>query len=95
MKKGVLKNFAKFTKKYLCWRFFFENFIEKETLTQESFCLSVNLRNSSEQLFYRAPPATIYLLHLLLVFVLLCFQIITATEIFLLFSDTLQNLKSV
>ena len=92
MKKGVLKNFAKFTKKYLCWRFFFENFIEKETLTQESFCLSVNLRNSSEQLFYRAPPATIYLL---LVFVLLCFQIITATEIFLLFSDTLQNLKSV
>ena len=91
MKKGVLKNFAKFTKKYLCWRFFFENFIEKETLTQESFCLSVNLRNSSE-LFYRAPPATIYLL---LVFVLLCFQIITATEIFLLFSDTLQNLKSV
>ena len=38
MKKGVLKNFAKFTKKYLCWRFFFENFIEKETLAQESFC---------------------------------------------------------
>ena len=50
MKKGVLKNFAKFTGKHLCQSLFFNkadseacNFIKKETLTQVfscEFCVS-------------------------------------------------------
>ena len=39
-KKGVLKNFAKFTRKYLCQGLFFNNvnFIKKETLAQLLSC---------------------------------------------------------
>ena len=39
-KKGVLKNFAKFTGKYLCQGLFFNNvnFIKKETLAQLLSC---------------------------------------------------------
>ena len=40
IKKGVLKNFAKFTGKHLCQSLFFQacNFIKKETLAQVFFC---------------------------------------------------------
>ena len=37
VRKGVLRNFAKFTGKHLCQSLFF-NFIKKETLTQMFFC---------------------------------------------------------
>ena len=44
-KKGVLRNFAKLTRKHLCQRLFFNkvtalacNFIEKDTLTQVFSC---------------------------------------------------------
>ena len=43
LKKGVLKNFAKFTGKHLCKSLCFNkvadlNFVEKETLAQVFFC---------------------------------------------------------
>ena len=37
VRKGVLRNFAKFTGNHLCQSLFF-NFIKKETLTQVFFC---------------------------------------------------------
>ena len=37
-KKGVLRNFAKFTGKHLCQSLFFKNFFKKETLAQVFSC---------------------------------------------------------
>ena len=37
-KKGVLRNFAKFTGKHLCQSFLFCNFLKKETRAQEFSC---------------------------------------------------------
>ena len=55
MKKGVLKNFAKFTGKYLCQSIFFKacNFIKKEILAQMFPCeFCENFKNTS---CYRTP----------------------------------------
>ena len=58
-KKGVLKNFAKFTEKHLCQSLFFNknagatcNFIKKETLTQ---MFPVNFAKFLRTPFYRTP----------------------------------------
>ena len=60
-KKGVLRNFKKFTGKHLCQRLFFNkvaglalNFIKKESLTQVFSCEFGEI--SKNTLFYRTPP---------------------------------------
>ena len=55
---GVLKNFANFTGKHLCWSLFFTKLqaFRPATLLKIDSCTSVflwNLRNSEEQLFWR------------------------------------------
>ena len=60
-KKGVLRNFAKFTGKHLCQSLFFNNvaglkacnFIEKENLAQ---VFSMNFAKFLNTFFYRTPP---------------------------------------
>ena len=59
-KKGVLRNFAKFTGKHLYERLFFNiiaglacNFIKKESLAQVFFCEFCKI--SKNTLFYRTP----------------------------------------
>ena len=59
MKKGVLRNFTKFTGKHLCQSFFFNkvpglNFIEKDTLAQVFSCEFCEI--SKNNFFYRTPP---------------------------------------
>ena len=44
VKRGVLRNFMKFTGKYLCLRFFF-NFIKKQSLAQMFSCDSCKISN--------------------------------------------------
>ena len=66
-KKGVLRNFAKFTGKHLCQSLFFNNvaglkacnFIEKENLAQ---VFSMNFAKFLNTFFYRTPPmaASVY-----------------------------------
>ena len=60
-KKGVLKNFEKFTGKHLCQILLFNkvaggtcNFIKKETLTQLFSCEFNKIFKNT--LFYRTPP---------------------------------------
>ena len=55
---GVLKNFANFTVKHLCWSLFLIKF-QAWTLLKGNSNTDVflwNLRNSLEHLFYRTPP---------------------------------------
>ena len=61
VKKGVLRNFAKFTGKHLCQRLFFNkvagqvcNFIKKESLAQVFSCEFCKI--SKNVFFYRTPP---------------------------------------
>ena len=66
-KKGVLKNFTKFTGKHLCLSLFFKsllkNFIKKETLAQvfplnfENFLRTFFLQNTSGQLLLKDSEA--------------------------------------
>ena len=66
-KKGVLRNFAKFTGKHLCQSLFFNNvaglkacnFIEKDNLAQ---VFSMNFAKFLNTFFYRTPPmaASVY-----------------------------------
>ena len=58
-KIGVLKNFSKFTEKYLCWSLFLIscrsqacNFIEKDYITSTFLWILWNFQN---HLFYRTP----------------------------------------
>ena len=56
-KKGVLRNFAKFTGKHLCQSLFLIeacNFIKKETLAQAFVCEFCEF--SKDTFFYRTPP---------------------------------------
>ena len=61
VKKGVLRNFTKFTGKHLCQRFFFSkvagqacNFITKESLVQVLSCEFCKISKNS--FFNRTPP---------------------------------------
>ena len=64
VKKGVLRNFAKFTGKHLCQRLFFDkgaglrpnacNFIKKQSLAQVFPCEFCEI--SKNTFFYRTPP---------------------------------------
>ena len=54
-KKGVLRNFAKFTGKHLCQSLFFNrNFIKKETLAQVFYCEFCEI--SKNTFSYGTPP---------------------------------------
>ena len=56
-KKDVLKNFANFTGKYLCWSLFLAKF--SRTLLKKHSNISVflwNLRNLKKNIFYWKPP---------------------------------------
>ena len=60
MKKGILRNFAKFTVKHLCQSLFFNkvtggacNFIKKETLAQVFSCEVCEI--SKNTFYYRTP----------------------------------------
>ena len=56
LKKGVLRNFTKFTGKYLCQSLYFNkvcNFIKKETLAQVFSCELYEI--SSNTFSYRTP----------------------------------------
>ena len=62
-KKGVLRNFAKFTENHLCHSLFFAtsacNFIKKETLAQVFSC---EFHEISKNTFcYRTPPVPAYI----------------------------------
>ena len=65
VKKGVLKNFTKFTAKHLCQSLFFNkvaglcNFINKETLAQFFSCEFCEI--SKNTLFYRTPLVAAFL----------------------------------
>ena len=54
IKKGVLKTFAKFTGKHLCWSLFLTKFIKKETLAQLFSCKFCE--NSKKHHIYKTPP---------------------------------------
>ena len=57
-KKGVLRNFAKFTGKHLCQSLYFDkvagNFIKIETLAQVFSCEFCEI--SKNTFYYRTPP---------------------------------------
>ena len=53
-KKGVLRNFTKFTGKHLCQSLFFNKLIKKETLAQVFFCEFCEI--SKNTFFYRTYP---------------------------------------
>ena len=65
-KKGIIKNFTKFTGKHLCQRLFFNkvaglrpgtcNFIKKKTLAQVFYCQFCEIFKNA--FFYRTPPVT-------------------------------------
>ena len=64
VKKGVLRNFIKFTGKHLCQRSFFNkvaglacNFIKKESLAQVLPCEFFEI--SKNTFFYRTPPVAV------------------------------------
>ena len=63
-RKGILRNFAKFTGKHLCQSLFFNkvagaacNFIKKETLAQVFSCEFCEI--SKNTFFYRTPPVAL------------------------------------
>ena len=67
-KKGVLRNFTKFTGKHLCQSLFFNkvagpgqacNFIKKETLAQVFSCEFCEI--SKNTFFYRTPLVAVFL----------------------------------
>ena len=67
VKKGVLRNFAKFTGKHLCQSLFFNkvadlacNFIKKETLAQVFSCEFYKI--SKNTFSYRTPPVAAFTL---------------------------------
>ena len=51
--KGVLRNFAKFTRKHPCQRLFFNKIVKKESLAQVFSCESCEI--SMNTFFYRTP----------------------------------------
>ena len=61
VRKGVRRNFVKFTGKHLCQSLFFDkvaNFIEIETLAQIFSCEFCEI--SKNTLFYRTPPVAAF-----------------------------------
>ena len=71
-KKGVLKNFAKFTGKHLCQSLFFNKFLgfmKEETLVQEFSCEFCEISENSFS--YRTPLVTTSVFCKLQIYVLL------------------------
>ena len=61
-KKGVLRNFATFTVKYLCPSLFFNKVLKKETLVQVFY--SEVCKVSKSTFFYRTSPMAASVIHL-------------------------------
>ena len=53
-KKGVLKNFTKFTGKHLCWSLFFKNLFFLKKRLREFSCEFCEIFKNT--FFYRTPP---------------------------------------